>query len=158
MGTSGAARVATTRVAAPADLDAIRRVYRRASLSNAGEREMLLAHPEVLVFDGGAVAEGRTRVAVAGDGTVAGFATILVAGGVAELEDLFVDPDRMRQGIATRLVEDALAEARDRGADRVEVTGNEHAMAFYASAGFVQVGVAETRFGPARRLRRAVTS
>ena len=134
-----------------ADLPAIREVFRSASLSNAGEREVLLAHPEVLVFDGGGIAEGRVRVAVADDGAVLGFASVLVTGEVAELEDLFVDPGRMRQGIATRLVEDAMA----RVGGAVEVTANEHAMAFYTSAGFVQVGVAQTRFGPARRLRRA---
>jgi GNAT superfamily N-acetyltransferase len=148
----GGELVTTIRTAVPADLPAIREVYRSASLSNAGEREVLLAHPEVLVFDGAAVDEGRVRVAVAGDGAVVGFASALVTGDVVELEDLFVDPGWMRQGIATRLVEDAVA--RVPGAGPVEVTANEHAMAFYTSVGFVQVGVAQTRFGPARRLRR----
>lgn len=150
--------VITIRTAMNTDLAAISEVFRRSSLSNAGEREILLAHPEVLVFDGAAIAEGRTQVAVTEDGTVAGFASVLVTGDVAELEDLFVDPSRMRQGVATMLVEHALAEARARGADRVEVTANEHALAFYTSVGFVQVGVSETRFGPARRLRRRTSS
>ena len=41
---------------------------------------------------------------------------------------------------------------RARGAERLEVTANPHAMAFYRSAGFIDCGVAETNFGTAPRL------
>jgi hypothetical protein len=43
--------------------------------------------------------------------------------------------------------------ARAQGADRVEVTANPHAMAFYESVGFSHDGVAQTLFGPAPRMR-----
>ena len=36
------------------------------------------------------------------------------------------------------------------------MTANPHAMAFYRSVGFVDDGVAETRFGPAPRMRLSV--
>jgi GNAT superfamily N-acetyltransferase len=139
------------RDAGPADLDAIGAVYRRASLSNAGDREALLAHPDALEFDATPVELGRTRVAVV-DEVVVGFASTSGAGDAWELDDLFVDPDRMRQGIATALVHDVEARARAAGVTRVEVTANEHAMAFYRSAGFVDAGTAATRFGPAPRM------
>jgi GNAT superfamily N-acetyltransferase len=133
------------------DVDRLRAVYREASLSNEGDRTNLLAHPETLVWPDLAVREGRTRVVVR-DGGVMGFATTLEVDGVMELEDLFVDPAWMRQGVATQLVRDAVAVAAHRGAGRVEVTGNEHARAFYERVGFVHDGVAQTQFGPGLRM------
>ena len=90
------------------DLPALRDVFRRSSLSNEGDRASLLAHPDALEFSDRAVADGRVRVAVIDD-RIVGFATVLVTGQIGELEDLFVDPDWMRRGIATALVLDALA-------------------------------------------------
>ena len=41
---------------------------------------------------------------------------------------------------------------RARGAQRLEVTANVHALGFYTAAGFVDCGVSDTEFGPARRM------
>src|SRR6478735_5355102 len=95
------------RTADASDFEVISDVYRRASLSNEGDRGSLLANPEVLVFEVGSILEG-TRVAV-DDGRVVGFATTTPAGEVAELVDLFVDPRRMRRGVARALVLDAVS-------------------------------------------------
>jgi GNAT superfamily N-acetyltransferase len=143
----------TIRQAVPGDLDAVRGVFRRASLSNAGDRAALLANPEVLALPGDSIAEGRTRVAVDEDGVIVGFATTLSVGRALELEDLFVEPRRMRQGVARRLVETLCVLAADLNADSLQVTANPHAMAFYEAMGFVPDGVAQTRFGPAPRMR-----
>ena len=134
------------RTANGGDVDAIDDVSRRSSLSNEGDRDLLLANPKFLVFDDTHVRAGRTRVAVV-DGQVVGYATVLF-GDVAELEDLFVDPDWMRQGVGTALVEDAVDIARSRGFTRIEVTGNDHAREFYASVGFIVVGTVTTPLGP----------
>jgi GNAT superfamily N-acetyltransferase len=142
----------------PADLDALRDVYRRSSLSNDGDRASLLAHPEVLEFPGPALVDGRTRVAVADDGRLVGFATTLIAGDAAELDDLFVDPGWMRRGIGRALVLDAIEIARDRGAGRVEVTANPHALVFYQRAGFTVDYEVRTRFGPGSRMHVDVAS
>ena len=88
------------------------------------------------------VIEGRTRVAVA-EGRIVGFATLVGN----ELEDLFTDPPWMRRGIATALVRDAAATV-----DRIDVTANLHAQAFYEAVGFVDDGSAQTPGGPARRM------
>ena len=90
----------------------------------------LLAQPEVLELGDRAVREGRTRAAVA-DEAIVGFASWLGAGDAIEIEDLFVDPGWMRRGIGRALVLDLIAIARGRGIDRVEVTANQHALAFY---------------------------
>ena len=139
------------RLGTPADLAAARSVYRRASLSNEGDRDNLLAHPEYLVLGPEGLAEGRTHVAEQ-DGTVVGFATWAEADGTVDLEDLFVDPDYRRRGIASELVRRIAKVLRARGVQRLEVTANPHAMEFYRSAGFTDYGTADTDFGAAPRM------
>ena len=95
--------VAIIRLGVPADLPAASDAYRSASLSNAADRDNLLAHPEHLVLGPEGLAEGRTYVAEE-EGSLAGFAAWSESGGIFELEDLFVDPGSRRRGIATALV------------------------------------------------------
>jgi len=139
------------RLGTPADLAAASSVYRRASLSNEGDRDNLLAHPEFLILGPEGLAEGRTHVAEQ-DGTVVGFATWAEADGTVDLEDLFVDPDYRRRGIASELVRRIAEVLRARGVQRLEVTANPHAMEFYRSAGFTDYGTADTDFGAAPRM------
>ena len=143
------------RLGTPADLPAASGVYRRASLSNPGDRDNLLAHPEYLILGPEGLVEGRTYVAEE-DGSVVGFATWAEAGGTIELEDLFVDPGWRRRGIATALVSHVVDVLRARGVQCLEVTANPHAQGFYTAAGFLDCGVAETDFGAAPRMRLAI--
>lgn len=144
---------ASVRWATPEDLAALRDIYRRSSLSNVNDREALLGSPDVLEWDGNGVATGRTRVAADGHGRILGFATVVPFDIGLELEDLFVDPDVMRRGIATQLLTVLVEEAARAGAPWIEVTANPHAAEFYAAIGFVAVGLAQTTFGAAPRLR-----
>lgn len=143
------------RTAITADVPALRTIYRESSLSNAGEREVLLAHPEVLAWDATAVADGRTRVALIGE-TIVGFATLGADRSTPELEDLFVDPAWMRRGIGSALVQDAAALVAAHGGATLDVIANPHAMAFYTQAGFRPVARCATEFGPAMQMRRDV--
>src|SRR5664279_1282698 len=145
------------RRAVAADLPALRRIFRQASLSNDGDRDVLLAHPDALELRDDRVSDGRTRAAAAADGSVVGFITVLPGDGSAlELEDLFVDPDWMRQGVARSLMADVIATATCAGSARIEVTANPHAHGFYRSVGFEAVHECETPFGPALRMRLAI--
>jgi GNAT superfamily N-acetyltransferase len=57
----------------------------------------------------------------------------------AEVTDLFVVPGARRRGLGRRLLDEALAWARGRGVERVEVrvsVGNEEGQAFWRAAGF----------------------
>jgi ribosomal protein S18 acetylase RimI-like enzyme len=139
------------RLGTPADLTAASSVYRRASLSNAGDHDNLLAHPEYLILGPEGLAEGRTHVAEQ-DGSVIGFATWAKVACTFELEDLFVDPGYRRRGIATALLIRIAEVIRARGAERLEVTANPHALEFYRAAGFTDGGTAETNFGTAPRM------
>jgi GNAT superfamily N-acetyltransferase len=128
-------------------------------LSNAGDRDNLLAHPEYLILGPEGLAEGRMYVAEEDDGSVVGFATwawAAQADGTIELEDLFVDPDWRRRGIATALVSHVVDVLRTRGVRCLEVTANTHAEGFYSAAGFVDCGVAETAFGASPRKRLTI--
>ena len=102
------------------------------------------------------LAEGRTYVADQ-DGSVVGFATWAETAGTMELEDLFVDPDYMRRGIATALVNCIAEVLRARGVERLEVTANPHALGFYRAAGFTDCGIAQTEFGAAPRMVLAIS-
>jgi GNAT superfamily N-acetyltransferase len=144
------------RLGAPADLAAAASVYRRASLSDVSYRDNLLAHPEYLILGPEGLAEGRTYVAEE-NGSLVGFATWAETADTMELEDLFVDPDHMRRGIATALIERIAQVLRARGADRLLVTANPDALGFYRAVGFIECGVAETEFGPAPRMVLAIS-
>ena len=143
------------RDATPTDLDALRTIYRRATLSNAGDRGLLRADPRVLELSATSLTVGRTRVALEGD-EVVGFARSVAHEDRLELDALFVEPDRMRQGVGRDLVLDAITIARTAGLGSIEVTANEHALAFYDQAGFEPIGQMDTPLGvraPRLRLR-----
>ncbi|MFI6078005.1 GNAT family N-acetyltransferase [Actinoplanes sp. NPDC051343] len=144
------------RRAVAADLPALQRVYRAASLSNADDAPILLRRPEFLVFTGDGIADGRTLVALAGppgDDRVVGFATSGTGQDTGpELEDLFVDPDWRRRGTARHLVRQIANAACDSGHRRLWVTGNPHASAFYLAVGFVPVGPVSTALGTGLRM------
>lgn len=139
------------RTADPGDITALQDLFRRSSLSNEADRAILTANPDALILEPAPVHQGWTRVAVE-NGQIVGFATARPSRGALELDDLFVDPDHMRRGIATDLIRDVMATASKHGIARVEVTANAHAHAFYISAGFTETAIVETRFGPAVRM------
>ncbi|MGZ4180064.1 MAG: GNAT family N-acetyltransferase [Solirubrobacteraceae bacterium] len=100
------------------------------------------------------IEQGWVRVAVDSDGKPIGFSVVIPTDDqVHELDGLFVAPDHMRCGVGRALVQDAAARAARAGADRLEVTAGP-AQGFYEKVGFQLVGTAQTRFGPAVRMRR----
>ena len=138
------------------DLDAMAGVYRRASLSNDGDRPLLLAEPAYLELSDAAIRPGRSLVAVV-DGRVIGFVSVDPVTDGVELEALFVDPDRMRRGVGSALVGEVVARVRRRGFSTISVSANTHAVGFYAHLGFVEVGTVELEFGPAPRMALPVS-
>lgn len=143
----------SVRRAVDADIAALCEVFRRASWSNEGDRPLLTEHPEFLEWSGEPAREDRTIVAVDGDVPV-GFVSTLSDGPVIEIEDLFVDPDWMREGVASLLIESAAAEARAAGHTRLVVDANAHALAFYQHAGFIGEHEVALEHGSATRMHR----
>jgi predicted N-acetyltransferase YhbS len=133
-------------------------LHRRSSYVWEEDRVNLEAHPDALGVAPGAIADGRVRVAVGHGGELLGFSVVADApGGVCVLDDLFVEPDVMRQGIGCALVEDAVARALLAGRREMTVVAHPRNFAFYESVGFAVGEPVATRFGPAvalvRRLR-----
>ena len=92
------------------------------------------------------LADRRRRYYVAAedaDGTLLGWAGVLVVGDGADILTVGVVPGARRAGIARRLVAELLAEARRRGATAafLEVrVDNAAARALYAGEGFADLG------------------
>jgi GNAT superfamily N-acetyltransferase len=146
------------RTAEATDVGGLRGLLRRSSLSNEGDRDRLLADGDALGFSEDGVREERTRVAVDAVGTILGFSTYLVTGDIIELEDLFVDPPWMRQGVGSALVRDVVSSALALSFERLEVTANPHALAFYERVGFVADHEVETQFYRAPRMHLVIPS
>lgn len=128
----------------------------RASLTNDGDREALLANPDAIEVPLEQVEAGSVFVAEY-DGSIAGFAALQPrSDGNAELDALFVEPMMRRRGIAGALVNHCCAVARSGGAAFLHVIGNPHAEDFYLACGFHLTGTAETRFGKALLMRKPV--
>jgi GNAT superfamily N-acetyltransferase len=136
------------RAAVEGDMEALQALYVASSMSNEGDRANMLAHPEALEFRGDGVRQGRTRVAVE-HGEIVGFSTYALEAGLMDVEDLFVEPGRMRGGVGRALIKDLVEIARDTSVPSLEVTANPHALAFYEAVGFVVDGERATQFAVA---------
>jgi GNAT superfamily N-acetyltransferase len=117
-------------------------------------REQLAAHPDAIALPLSYIEKGWVRVAVDDQDTPIAFSVVIPGPGLThELDGLFVEPAHMRGGVGRALVEDAAARASGHGAARLEVTAGP-AQGFYERVGFCLIGAAQTRFGPAVRMRR----
>lgn len=141
----------------PARLDEhtiLESLQRRASLSNPGDRDALLANPDAIALPIEQIAEGSVFVAEC-EGRVAGFAAVMPRpDGGAELDALFVEPNFWKRGIGRRLVDHVADVARVRAASFLHVVGNPHAEGFYVACGFHATGTVGTRFGVGLAMRR----
>jgi GNAT superfamily N-acetyltransferase len=128
----------------------------RSSLEWGDYREQLLANPQVATVP----VEQLPLADVAElDGRVVGFAVTLppeAPGGDAELDGMFVEPDVWRRGVGRRLVDAAAARALAMRAAGLHVIANPRAVDFYGACGFQPAGDAQTQFGPAPAMRRAL--
>jgi GNAT superfamily N-acetyltransferase len=131
-------------------------LQRRASLSNPGDRDALLANPDAIALPIEQIAEGRVFLAER-EGTVVGFAALIPrTDGGAELDALFVEPHLWKQGIGRALVNHIVDVARARAASFLHVVGNPHAEGFYISCGFHATGTVQTRFGLGLAMKKAL--
>jgi GNAT superfamily N-acetyltransferase len=133
-------------------------LQRRSSDVWEAYREQLAANPDAIELPQAFIDQGWVRVAVDVEETPIGFSVVVPTNGpVHELDGLFVEPDQMSAGVGRALVEDAAVRATDQGARALEVTAGP-AQGFYERVGFNLIGAAQTRFGPAVRMRRDLQS
>ena len=100
------------------------------------------AWSEALVRDGVTGGLPTIHHLVARGPDVVGYAVASLAGDVAELQRIGVDPRRRRDGLASALLTGVVELARADGAERVLVEvreDNAGALAFYAARGFTEL-------------------
>ena len=128
----------------------------RASLTNVGDRDALLANPDAIELPIDQIAAGAVFVAER-NGEIVGFTALLPRpDGDVELDALFVDPDVRRCGVGRSLVDHCVQVASAQGSVALCVIGNPHASDFYTACGFTVVGTTATRFGPGLLMRKIV--
>jgi GNAT superfamily N-acetyltransferase len=117
----------------------------RASLTNVGDHESLLSHPDAIELPLQQIAADGVFVSEL-NGKIVGFAARLPRpNGRAELDALFVDPRIRRCGIGRSLVEHCAQIARKQGYASLCSIGNHHAYEFYRVCVFDLTGKTETR-------------
>lgn len=127
-------------------------VWATVMVGNESDREQLLARPELVQVPIEQLTAESCVVAEM-DGFPVGFAIVLPRpDGDAELDGLFVEPDRQRLGLGRALVASGADLARAMGANALHVIANDDALAFYRSAGFIQTGMAPTDLKPAPKM------
>lgn len=131
-----------------AGLDPLFRM-RRGTVAEGELRELLRAlardpDAEILVFD------PHSETQSGDSGTLEGLCIVRIDRAPpileeterAEITDLGVRPARRRQGIARRLVEEAMSWVRDHGVERVEIqvaSGNREGQAFWRAMGYTDL-------------------
>jgi len=144
------------RTAVAAEREVLEALQLRASLTNEGDREALLANPDAIAIPSEQIAAGRVFVAELSGATVGFSAIESRSDGGIELDALFVDPTIRRHGVGWLMVEHCAAVARKQGSKALHVIGNPHARDFYLACGFEQTGTIETRFGIGLLMRKVV--
>lgn len=137
---------------APADIEALRRISRRAwhaahapIIGAETVEEFLDDYYDAESFRS-EIGDENTIFAVAADesDTPVGFVSARPDdGGVYNLGRIYVLPDRWGEGIGRQLLDHAEASIADRGGERVKLgvmAQNDRAVAFYESAGYERTG------------------
>ena len=97
---------------------------------------------------------GDVWVAEDGGGKILGVAALCAhdESGVAEVDKLFVTPERLRAGAGRLLMARLVEEARGRGARRLMILSDPNAAAFYERVGAKRIGEAPSDAIPGRTL------
>ena len=137
----------TIRIAETSEQKALEALQWRASLSNPGDRDALLANPDAIELPLDQISAGGVFIAERGD-VIVGFAAVLPRpDGQTELDGLFVEPAMWRCGVGRSLVAHCGEFARAQGVVALHVVGSRQAKDFYSACGFEIVGEHQTRFG-----------
>jgi GNAT superfamily N-acetyltransferase len=89
------------------------------------------------------------------DGEIQGFYALSVAGSKAELEHMWVTPDRIGTGVGKDLFLDAMERAAQLNVDAIEMSADPNAAGFYKHMGATQIGEIDASLdGQSRTLPR----
>jgi GNAT superfamily N-acetyltransferase len=137
----------------PTFLIRLARVEEAAALSDLGFRskavwgydpEFMALMPAALAVAPEDIAAGDVWIATRADEQIAGVVALAPgdAPGTLDLNKLFVEPRHIRSGVGRALLAHAVAEARQRGAERLTILADPNAAGFYERNGAVRLGEA----------------
>ena len=131
------------RAAEPADLERVRELTFESKAHWGYERDFVRRWADGLSFS-----DGQERWVAELDGEIVAWAGLVPpAGGVAVLDDLWVDPAAMGRGLGSRLFQLAADRARELGAERLEWGAEPNSVGFYERLGGRKVGDHVTEWG-----------
>ncbi|MCO5217702.1 MAG: GNAT family N-acetyltransferase [Thermomicrobiales bacterium] len=96
--------------------------------------------------------DGESTWVIEVDGQLAGFGELLTQLAPAILDDLFIDPTFIGQGLGGRLLQHLITLARDRGISAIEFDAEPHAVGFYERYGAHTIGERSSTVVPGRTL------
>jgi len=143
----------TLRPAVPAEAGALSRLALR-SKGHWGYDEEFLAACRAELTLRPEQCDGVHIVVAERGGILLGFHRLAGEPPVAELADLFVDPDAIGQGVGALLLADAVGRARALGISRLLIDADPHAEGFYAHLGARRIGSVASGSVPGRELPR----
>jgi GNAT superfamily N-acetyltransferase len=141
------------RPAVPAEAEALSRLALR-SKGHWGYDDEFLAACRAELTLAPEQCDGVHVVVAEGGTALLGFYRLAGEAPVAELADLFVDPDAIGSGVGAALFADAVDRARAEGVSRLLIDADPHAEGFYTRMGARRVGTVASGSVAGRELPR----
>ena len=140
------------RRARPAEAGALSALALRSKAHWGYDAEFLAACRDDLTISADEITSSAIYVCDAEDAPAGFYRLLLQDDGVAELDDLFVDPAAMGQGIGGRLWRHAVATAAHLGYSEMVWQSDPQAEGFYLAMGAQRAGESESTVTPGRML------
>ncbi len=141
----------TIRPARAEEADALSALALRAKGHWGYDAAFLAACRDDLAVTPEAITTGTIRVATR-DNRPCGFYELEVAGEIATLDDLWVEPSAIGQGVGSALWRHAVVVARERGCRELRVQSDPYAEGFYRAMGAEKIGTSPSTALPDREL------
>ena len=126
----------TLRVPTSVDLPVLTEICLRSKAHWGYDAAFMAACVPVFTFSSDDLGQGHWRICDAPQG----MAHVTLQGASATLDKLFIVPAAMGQGLGAQLFRWACATAKSGGAERLTITADPQALAFYTHLGAVQIG------------------
>ncbi|WP_398468767.1 GNAT family N-acetyltransferase [Tardiphaga sp.] len=145
----------TLRAARPDEAGALTELCMRSKAVWGYDAAFMAACRDELTITSAMMARTILRIAES-EGRMIGMVQLDLAGAVAVLDKLYVDPAALRSGAGRALLQWAMTAAREAGAGTMAIDADPGAAAFYRRMGAVDDGEAPSGSIPGRMLPRLV--
>ena len=123
------------RIAEPGEAASLTALCVRSKAHWGYDAEFMRLSTAALTVESKDIVAGRVLIAVDGNGQPLATASVLGEGETVELDQMFVDPSAMRQGLGRVMFMSAVRLARELGARRMTILADPNAAPFYERMG-----------------------